>query len=395
MSLKLLAYALKNLWRRPGRTLVVAGIVGLGSGISWFMWSLEDGAVGSIVVSAARGLWGEVRVLPQEWQEHPHRLLPPRLLEKARETEGVLAVAPRLVFTGAARSARAYSPALVLGVSSEDTLVVPWQRRLQEGSFSLRPGQVLLGRKLAQALGVGLGDKVVLSCVDSLGNVSEAPFRVVGLLRLGAAPLERQLILISLRDARDLLRVEGFNSLAVRTRTLDGALKVAPRLGGESWRDYLRDILVGVKIDIASIRLMLLIFALMGFLAVSNAFLIAVGERVRELGLLRALGVEPGSLALAVMGEALLVGVLGLGFGLALWGVSFLAVSKFGLSFSGSQEIFSTIGMPPKIYPRLGELFRQNCLGVALWMLAATLLGALYPAFKASRLEPAEALRFR
>jgi putative ABC transport system permease protein len=254
---------------------------------------------------------------------------------------------------------------------------------------------IVLTADLARAVGLKVGDEAALLAPDRDGALSGEPVRVGGLMNLGL-PGERKLALVPLALAQRLLRMEGrATELAVAVAPVERAEEVAAalraRLGSayevHTWSDVAFFVRQAMARQNLVIRLIAYAFMLLMFLGVANTMLMSVVERTREIGTMMAVGVRRGKILALFLIEALTIGAVGgvLGGGAGALVVRALGQRGLRFSFPGSAVPFT---LTPFLTPAyLGQVLVMATLGAGLF--------ALYPALRASRMRPVQALAGR
>lgn len=274
---------------------------------------------------------------------------------------------------------------------------------------ALRPGAfgVVLGEDLAQRLGVGVGDLVTM--VVPSGSLTPAgmiprlrSLRVVGLFRVGHYEYDSSLALLDLQDASRLFLTQGPTGLRVQTRSIDDAPLVAqrlqallpPNLVAQPWTEQNRTWFEAVVIEK---RMMFIILAMIVAVAAFNlvsTLVMTVTDKQADIAILRTQGASPRSIMGIFVIQGAVTGVFGVLSGLAL---GLLIACNIDPIVSFLEWVFHTQFLPSSVYlihtmpsdPRLPDV-----LGITLIALVLSLLATLYPSWRASRLQPAAALRY-
>ncbi len=407
-------------WRytRAGRATRRNGFISFISGVSMLGIALGVAAL-IIVLSVMNGFQKEVRdrmlgVLSHiEIFEPAGEAIPDlsRVLATLQAHPEVLGAAP---FVGAqalmARGedmkgtlVRGIDPSLEpsvtdLAADMADT-VLP---RLQPGAFG-----VVLGGELARSLGVISGDTVTL--IAPSGQVTPAgvvprirQLSVVGIFDSGHYEYDSALALMHVDDAARIFRVEGPTGVRVKIRDLHAAREVAIDIAGRldrgllvrDWTRQNRTWFAAVQLEKRMMFIILtLIVAVAAFNLVSTLVMTVTDKRA-DIAILRTLGASPGSIMGVFMVQGAMVGFIGTGLGLLLGlGVAFNIDSivpalerAIGASFL-PQDIYLINRMP-------SDPQRSDILPIALISLAMSFVATLYPSWRASRVNPAEALRY-
>ena len=324
----------------------------------------------------------------------------------------VLAAAPYVNAQGLLSSGGSVRGAMVRGIlPQQEDKVIDLGRQMQRGKLAdLQPGQfgILLGFELARALGVEVGDKVTL--ITPQGNVTPAgmmprlkQFTVTGVFKIGMFEYDSSLAMIHLRDAQVLFRM-GQDVSGVRLKLDDPlqAPQVKALLNGQlaanqvasDWTDMNSNYFRAVQIEKRMMFIILtLIVAVAAFNLVSTLVMV-VTDKQADIAILRTLGARPLSIMAIFVVQGALVGFIGLGLGI-VGGVA-LALNidvvvpfierMLGVHFL-SKEVYYISDLPSDL--QWGDVW-----GVTVIAFVLALLATLYPSWRASRVNPAEALRY-
>jgi ABC-type lipoprotein release transport system permease subunit len=408
----LLRVAWRNLVRGWRRSAIVVAAMAFGLGASLLLMGLSKGMVKQMTDTAVRTELGHIAVHARGYHEDPkvERSLP----EGGRVVLGHVgrvsdaAASPRLRGDGLVQSARYSVRAVLIGVDPEpEALVSSVPESLIEGSFleEGRPGArrgralapVVIGQKMAERLRVGLGDKVVL---HAPGETGLGAFRVRGIYRTASSEFDVSHAFLHLGDAQRLFDVgDRVTEITIVLGRPGGApalqAKLREQLAGldvEVLRWQERAPLLAAMLDLMSnISWMFYagIFIAMAF-GIANVLFMAVFERIREFGVLRAMGLRPITLVVMVMLESLLLTMAGTVAGLVV-GVRLVGwLEQRGLDLAWFSEGLRAYGIGTSIYPTIDA----TDLGWPTLIAGITALVAGFaPALRAARLRPAEALR--
>jgi ABC-type lipoprotein release transport system permease subunit len=313
---------------------------------------------------------------------------------------GVRAWAPRLRGQGLVNSPRASLGVSVVAIQPEREVEVSLMAdSLVAGRWlDAQRGRVLIGEALARRLQVELGQKIVLSVQDLAGDLTGRPYRVGGVFRTPSRELDQGAVFLRLDEAQQLFGVgQTVSEIVVVAHDRDdipdlqSALRAS--LGedaeAQSWEE-LRPLLVYLveMFDASAWYLYAAVFIAMAF-GIANVLLMAVYERTREIGMMMAMGMSRRRVIGTVVAESLLVTALGLVLGIAMAALSVFAL-RGGIDLSMFSEGLTAYGIGTRIVPVLrgGDLAAPLVVAVV-----ASLLASLWPALRAARSRPAEALR--
>jgi ABC-type lipoprotein release transport system permease subunit len=413
MTMQLIRLAWRNLHRSRTRTAISATAIFLSFFVMLFNFSLKDASYQQMLRAAVKVAGGSVLVHAEGWQESRAANLlvtsPGRVVEAARRLPEVRAVIPRMLIEGLISSARGAEPVRLQGVDRQaQSAVSDLARFLAQGTY-LEPNEdqpLVVGPKLARKLAVMLGDRVVLTATDRNGEMARALFHVSGILQPRTG-LEEGVAFTSLAAAAAVVGAEGTCTeigllLADDNRRgeVASAMRAALSVPGEqrlevlTWEQVLPELQGTIRSDKAlTYLLVLVIFVVVGF-GIANTLLTSVLERVRELGLLSALGLTPVRTAGLVLAESALLAIFSLSLGYAFMlamhhaftsqGIEVAALAGMKVEWGG--VILDDVRLRTAIDP---ARWLFGGAGVALIVVAS----ALYPAWKATRLDPAQAMR--
>jgi len=400
----LLRLAWRNLWRNPRRTGIVVTAVAVGLAGCLVSMALNYGMVAQMVATAIGTELGHLQIHARGWERGPKLAL--LLGDGAREELKLLEQAPRAkAFTtrvrgdGLVNSPRASLGVRVIGVDPvNEPRVSRLRRSLVGGAWFERRRRVVLGAALARRLHVRIGDKIALSLQDLGGDLTGGGYRVGGLFHTASSTFDRATLLMRRGDAQALFGLgDAVSEVVVIARgqsdiePLRVALATAlgPHAEVRSWRQLQPLLAYMVEIfDTTAWYLYAAVFTAMAF-GIANVLLMAVYERAREIGMLVAMGMRRRRVVAMVVLEAMLVTLLGLATGIAI-ALAAVWLMRDGIDLSAFSEGLNAWGVGARLVPVLrGTDFAIPVVVASL----AALLASAWPAVRAVRARPAEALR--
>ena len=402
-----LRLAWRNIWRHRRRTVIIVLAMGLSLGMMMFYDGLMDGFNDAIAGNAVRVLGGNVQVHAEGYREKvdSNPLLPlddDSAIVKAALAQPDVIAATRRIQTGGLISNRegAFSMTIV-GIDPEAEAPVSLiAEHIADGRY-LEPTDedaVLIGKGLAEALALNVGDRVTMVGSDIHKQNRQRTMTIIGIYDIGIPTMEKATSYISLTEAQNLFNLRGQSTevqITLKRVGLESAViaALAPALPGyevESWANNYPELgnAVGRKnivMDIFSV-----IIIMIAGIGILNLLLMAIYERTREIGLLGAMGLKPRQIATTFILEGTLIGVVGVIAGIAIGLMANLSLMQVGMDYSqfaGVTEYMALIS--GKVYPTLGT---SKLFGRATTILIIAALAALIPAMIASRREPSDAL---
>ncbi len=405
--MKLLYLAARNVWRNVRRSFITLASITLSLVALVFIWGFVDGINEQMIDNSTRYLSGHLQIHQRGFHEDPalYRAMreDPALRARLQALAGVAGVAPRIEGKALMSGEEKSRPVKVVGVDPTlEPRVTTIHQAVAAGRY-LRPGDdegILLGDKAAELLGVGVGDTVVLITQAMDGSLGAGRYRVVGLFDSGIDVLDAGHAFITLEAARDLFALWGRSTAWVlrlerRNRSQDMAQRLRALLGPDyevlDWPRLLPAMVQMVRFHEAVTYVVLLIVLVVVAIGVGNTMLMAVMERTREFGVMMALGTTRGQIVRMVVMESVLLGLFGLVLGNLLGVALTRALGETGIDLGQYTAAMETMpGLSGMVYP----LLRWDHVAiVSLLVLSISLLPPLYPAWRAARLEPVQAIR--
>jgi putative ABC transport system permease protein len=398
--------AWRNLWRHRTRTLIMTSAVAFSYGLCLFSMGMGDDGHQQMLDEAAKGAGGDILVHAEGYWESKSSDLVIRngeeILATVGSLPGVRAAIPRMIINGLVSSASGNRILFLQGIDPQRELALQdLSEDLEAGSYldaSDRADPILLGAVIVEKLELELGDRVVLTATQPDGEVTRALFHLTGVTRTGLADIDEVMGITTLEAARKAVGAVADPTLPSDSvaALIRGSLQAeGDGLEVLTWQQAIPEMVGFIEVDDAFLYIYLVvIFAIVAF-AIADTFLMAVMERVRELGLLNALGMRGGGVARLLLTETLLMTALAMSIGFVLGLAGHLAASHWGIPVAmwgvDSMEVsgvdFASLVMRSKITP-------VKWIAASILVVLVTIGSALYPAWRASRLAPSEAMRF-
>ena len=323
---------------------------------------------------------------------------PAALTAQAAALPGVKAAAPVLWVGGVLNTADDSAGLQVYGIDTTSAIYAPIRQALVAGDFLAADDRdgILIGKRLADNLGLGVGQRVNLVIIDGDGRPDEAIFTIRGTFATGIPAYDESAAFMPLAKAQAFTNTADHASAVVMLlNRQDDADKVAAALAGAgktvlTWRD-LNAVLTQTMQTAMSFYIILdLIVMLVVAVIIANTLLMAVFERIREMGILAALGMRGRTIMLMFVLEAATLGLVGVLVGIVLGsaGVAYLAEVGINVGDMGTAAAGLALGSVMR-----ARFDLPTFASLAFWTLVIIMLAALYPARLAAHREPAEALR--
>jgi ABC-type lipoprotein release transport system permease subunit len=399
-----LRLAWRNLWRNRRRTLIMLAAIVVGAWAMIFMTALMRGMVDDMVKDGVSALPGHVQIHNAAFRDDPtiaNVIAPPhgKLLQVLNGPQ-VVAWATRVRVPAVISSERDTAGVTLVGIEPKRERDISFVADDMAGGRFLESRDdkgLVVGRKLVEKLETALGNRVVIMSQDQENQIADRGFRIVGIFHSKLQQYEEQYVFAGEGTIQDLLGVgDAISEIAVLGhdyRHVDGlcqtlAAAAGPDLEVMPW--YELDTYLGSML--AVMDGFVVVWIVVVFLALSfglvNTLVMAVFERVREIGLMLALGMTPRSILSQILAESILLLVIGLAIGnLAAW--ASIEPLKDGLDVSIVGEGMEYWGSAAVIYPALylKDVILANVVVIVLGFFAS-----LSPAWRASRYDPVRAI---
>ncbi len=400
-----LKLAWRNVWRNTRRSVVTITATALALFVMIVYSGLVAGYIGGMERKALALELGEVQIFAEDYRKKPSiytKIEGHEAIVEQAEAAGFRASA-RLKASGLGAFGDASSGISINGIDVErDATVSDIAKHVHSGRW-IGPDEhdaVAIGRKLAKTLGIGVGDELVVLSQGADGSMANEVYQVRGILKGISDGVDRGGVFMTHRAYRELMYLdEGVHQLIVRTPKslpLDQATaqlqKLAPEADVKDWTELMPTLASMLENGKVGIMMMFVIIYIAIGILILNAMLMAVFERIREFGVLKAIGVGPlGVMAMIFaetaiqLGAAICVGVL-----LAIPTNHYLV--ETGLDLSASLGDVSVIGMAMDPIWRSEVDLNTYLMPIAV-LTAIVGLAVIYPALKAAFVRPVAAMR--
>jgi ABC-type lipoprotein release transport system permease subunit len=402
--MSLLRMAWRNLWRNGRRSAVTVAAMTLALLATVLYTSMVEGYLRSMEESILGLEIGDIQIHAAGYRDRPslsRRIEDPEPLLAELAHEG-FRVTPRLIAGALAASARTSVGASVVGVDvGSDAAATDLHHHVARGDWLApeSPQGVVLGARLARSLDASPGDELVILSQAADGSLANDLYTVRGVLSGISDATDRAAVFMNEAAFRELFALAGGAHRVIVRRPpglpLEDALRrvrtLAPGDDAQSWRDLLPTLASMLE----SARAMMLVVFFIVYVAIAilivNAMLMAVFERIRELGVLQALGVGPLRIVALLFFETGLLAAVATALGTVLALPALWYVVRIGIDM-GRLGGFTVAGLA------IDPIWRGVVTGMTFsapigMLLAMVLLATLYPAIKAARIEPVEAMR--
>jgi len=403
---QLVKIAYRDLIRSRRRSLLTLVAIAVGVSLLVFMSGFIQGAIADSVENNIRLQTGHVKIRAESYDEDKVNLAwedllenPEELAAQVRGLDGVEAASPVLWASGIVSTREESVGVRVFGIDPLSDVHASIRDGLTGGEYlegDDRSG-LLLGQRLAESLGVTVGEQISLLVNTADEAPDEATFTIRGLYATGVPVYDDTTIFLPLSKAQAFTHTEERASMILvilKDRELADGLAAALRAPGYTvltWREMNQVILQAIQAGMGMLYIMYLVVLLVVAVVIANTLLMSVFERIREMGILSALGMKGREILLMFLVEAGILGGVGVLLGVGLGSLAVFYLSKVGL-YLGEMATMTTVaaGYGERIYARFAP---ADTIAVAIAAMVIILLASLYPARFAARLQPVDALR--
>lgn len=418
------ALAWRNLWRNPRRTLLSAGAVAFMVFLLIFVLSMQYGSYDTMVNHGSSVMYGHAQVQRAEYVDEPRvRFVlenAEALASKLRAEPSIRSATARAMSTALASNDDATFGAMVVGVDAEHESTVSWlpnaigSGRYLSATVNVSPDKLpeaVIGQGLAQNLGIGLGDELVLLGVTPTDGMAALVASVVGLIDSGQPALDRAIVHVGLAAFQDAFEMpNAAHSVAVMYENFADASTTSPVLaaameqtlpstpdaaGGAPdvalWSRLMPEIQGAIDSDKASSGVLYAVLVILVTFSIANTFVMMLFERTREFGTLLAMGAKPGTLRGTIHLETFLLAAIGAAIGAMLGSLTTYFVGLGGISLgSEAEDVLAQFQMPERIF------FGVNWFalpGAALLMICTTQIAAWFATRRVHSMQIVTAIR--
>jgi ABC-type lipoprotein release transport system permease subunit len=400
----ILRIAWRNLWRRSRRTVVTIGAMTLALLVLILYSGLVEGYLRDMERNILDLEFGDVQAYAGDYRDRPsiYTLIEdPEALLESLESRGYRATA-RLLGGGLVAAGDSSAGASFRGIDlARDPEVSEIYQHVSRGDWldAADPKGVVLGRRLALTLDVDVGDELVFLSQATDGSMANDLFEVRGILLSVGDATDRAGVFLTAGAFREFFVLpEGTHQLILRRtgdQSLDevaGAIRSsAPELDVKTWRELMPTMASMIDSTRAMIQVVFFVVYVVIAILVLNAMLMAVFERIREFGVMKAIGVMPGTVLRLILVESAYQTAISIAIGLVLSVPGLWYLTNYGID-TGAMGGISLMGVAfNQIWYAVVSPY--TFVGPLAALIIMVMLAVLYPAIKAYRIEPLDAMR--
>mgnify|MGYP000002197331 CR=1 FL=1 len=398
--------AWKNIWRNRVRSGVIISAITIGMLAGVFTATFYKGWVNQRLEAGVETEVSHIQIHHPEFGENFElkNFIPEsaELAEDISQEDFVSGVSPRMVAQAMIASSETGTGVKILGIDPEkEKMVTNLYTKIPDGQYfeGVKRNPILIGKKLAEKLKVKLHSKLVITLQDAQGHLTNEAFRVCGIYSIGNGMFEEMNVFVQKTDLARFVQLDESTTHELVVHLKDheemdaNTASLAGKYSGllvQNWKQMTPEL--GILNEYGNIYIYFfigIILLSLGF-GIVNTMLMAVMERVKEIGMLMAVGMSKFRVFWMLMLETVLLTLTGGFFGILLGVAVTLATMKTGINLSFYAEGLEDMGYSSHVFP----VIEFEMVSVIVLLVFVTgLIASIYPARKALKYKPAEAIR--
>ena len=410
--MKLNTLAWRNLWRHKRRTLITASSIAFGVLLAVTFTGAGDYFHTRMIDAGANMGMGHITIAARDYNRAPSSQ---KLIQGANTLQSLIASLPEVKSVVARIQGQAMFASARKSVGGTFIAIDPAKENANNNLFiqSLIDGEMLsttngkgivMGVDLARKLKLNLGKKVVYTTTDINGDIVSAVARVSGIFKTGVAEVDGAMALLPMQSIQKVLGYTSDEVSLIAVSLVDQRISHAlrGRMQGQpefehvevlNWQQTQPDLAGMIAVDKSANRISQLMISLLIAAGILNTMLMSVLERIREFGVMMALGMSPRSLFSLVILESFWLAVVGLVIGIIITIPWYLYMAETGIDLTSAYgDDFSFGGVLLDTVFKI-RLFKESIIVILIGLFGLALLSGVYPAWRAGRIPPVESLK--
>jgi len=397
--------AWRNIWRNKLRSLIVitSMVLGLWSGL--FTVSMSLGLNEERIKSAINTYLHHVQIHNPsfEYNLDINSLIsdPINIEEELEKNNLIKAFSKRIIISAMASTAHGSEGVKVIGIEPKNEIYFSdISKKIIKGNYfsKTKSKPILIGKKLADNLKLDLKKKISVTFIDENGDLQRIKFKVGGVFKTGNSLHDGGNVYVNKEDLINLFKYKSsIHEIAILANNINDSDHLKDQLSNdfpknkvETWKQISPEMGMVQEIMVPFLYIFMSIILLALSFGIANTMLMAVLERKRELGMLMSVGLNRTKIFLMILFETIFISCVALPIGISM---SYLMISYFGqvgIDLSIFAEGLEAFGMKSMLYTKLPFNYYVN---ITILTLFVTFISSLFPARRALKLDPAEAVR--
>ena len=394
-------FALRNVLRNKKRSFLTALTIFFAAIIVGMAQSWVNGMLGVYINNFTKYQTGHIRITTEEFTNR-EKFKPvdelvydsDDLIKKIKKTKGIKSIRERIQFSILLGSSNTTTDALGIGINLNDN-EFNLKNKLKSGKVT--DSGIYIGHKLADKMGVKIGEDLLLATKTSEGGLNGIKLKIDGIFKLGMR-YDKKCFFISLVDAKKLLKIRNstteifiyLNKIKETDTIKTDIVKILPEgIVAETFKKQLGEFYTMIQNAKATYAFIEALIIFLASFAIINTMMMAIFERIREIGTLKAMGMTDMELFLNFTCEGAILGTAGGIFGAIVGSIIIIVISYFGINMT---EQLQNVDMPVEYILRPVIEMKNLFIAVGISIIVPS-LAAMIPARHVKKLMPAEALR--
>jgi ABC-type lipoprotein release transport system permease subunit len=401
----LVKIAWRNVWRNKLRSIVVLMSIVLGIWSGLFIMAMTLGLNEQRMSGAVNTYLSHIQIhdvnYPVDQKLNQTIKDPEKVLKAISDESNVKSYCKRQIANGMAASAKGTYGIQILGINpTEEKKVTTILTHLVQGTYfeKFKRNPVVLGEKLADKLGLKIKSKIILTFQNTDGDLVSFAGRVEGIFKTNSSVFDKSTIFVKHKDLSNYTGLgDKIHEIAILTNTMESVEMVKTDLNitdknykVESWDELSPELGYAQEMMGTMVYIFMGIILLALSFGIINTMLMAVLERKKELGMLMSVGMNKLKIFMMIVLETLFLAMIATPIGMLLAKISIDYFEEHGIDLSSVSQGLESFGIGSKIYTYLpNDLYFK----ITLFTLIVTLIASVFPARRALKLNPVEALR--
>ncbi len=395
-----------NVWRRSMRSFLVILMIAVSMSTMLGIQGLYDGMAYHMIKSVIESDCGEISIYDKAYRLDPtlkhHIEAAPKVIEALKSIPEVKAVSERIIITGLGATARKSTMAKLIGIDIEkEKGFGEFERAIIEGEaeWGKKERYCIIGKKLAKTLKLTLGQRLIFSSQNLEGDISSLSLRIGAVIQTTNPAIDDMGIYVSLAKS------EVFSGLGANARTQiamrlekgadlvsvqRGLQAIFPHLEVSSWLQLypMLDMMQTMMVYFNGISFAIVMLVV--FIGIMGVMMVSILERIREFGILMAIGSAYRQLRTQVIIEALILGLFGYVFGMLFGYAVLLYLQRYGVDLSDFADGMEAFGLASIVYGVIRFSYFTTTLAA---IILASLLSVVLPLRRLKKLKPIEVIQ--
>ncbi|MBX2843985.1 MAG: FtsX-like permease family protein [Flammeovirgaceae bacterium] len=399
------AISWRNVWRTKLRSLVIIMAIAIGLTGGVLSVGVFNGLAEQKMRTAIDTQTAHIQIhkkgFTDDYDIHYFLENPDKIVAAIEKDKRIKSFSTRTISELMIRTANGSAGVQLLGINpeAEKSISTIWESVVDGAYFEgIKRNPILISQKTAEKLKVKVKSKIILSMLDGDGNAVDAGFRVVGIFKTSSSMFDEATAFVRQGDLQRLTLMKGVNhEITIKVTDLEEVSPVIASLKSnlpddlqiESWKEvqpelaYISDMTGQMNFLFLGIILFALAFGIL------NTMLMAIFERIKEIGVLMAVGMNKFKIFMMIVFETIFLALIGGFIGIVISAILMLWLGNQGINLSVVGEGLAAYGVGQILYPQLSGAFYFQLI---LMVFFTAIFSSIYPAFKALKLKPVEAI---